>query len=48
MHQAALLKHGMEDARLYGWSYDEKGMACVASSVTPTNGLKCKFFSVFL
>ncbi|CAH3022016.1 unnamed protein product, partial [Porites evermanni] len=24
MHQAALLKHGMEDARLYGWSYDEK------------------------
>jgi len=26
MHQAALLKHGMEDARLYGWTYDEKGM----------------------
>ena len=25
MHQAALLGHSMEDARVYGWDYDSKG-----------------------
>ena len=25
MHQAALLGHSMEDARMFGWEFDQKG-----------------------
>jgi len=31
MHQAALLGHGMEDARMYGWDFDPKGKHLIFS-----------------
>ena len=39
MHQAALLRHGMEDARMFGWDFDKKGNLGVVLHFSPSNNL---------